>query len=153
MHFKDVNLVAVLVCGVATMAVGFLWYSPALFAKPWVKEMGYDMNNKEAMDKMKKSAGPAYMASFVGSLVTAAVLAKLLNALSRHGALSWTPVAAAQPWIYGVKVGIAVWLGFVATVQLTGVLFANQSAKLFAINTGYQFVCYAVMGAILAVWK
>jgi hypothetical protein len=46
-----------------------------------------------------------------------------------------------------------VWLGFVASVQLTGVLFANQSGKLFAINTGYQCVCYAVMGAILAVWK
>jgi len=25
--------------------------------------------------------------------------------------------------------------------------------KLFAINTGYQLVCYLVMGAILAVWK
>ena len=58
-----------------------------------------------------------------------------------------------QPALYGVKVGLAVWVGFVATVQLTGVLFANQSGKLFAINTGYQFVCYAVMGAILAVWK
>jgi len=46
-----------------------------------------------------------------------------------------------------------VWLGFVATVQLTGVLFAGQSKKLFAINTGYQLVCYLVMGAILAVWK
>jgi Protein of unknown function (DUF1761) len=153
MHFQDVNLVAVLVCGVMTMVVGFLWYSPALFAKPWVKEMGYDMNDKAAMDKMKKSAGPAYGASFVGSLVTALVLGKILNALSRHGALSFTPVAAAQPWIYGVKVAFFVWLGFVATVQLTGVLFANQSGKLFAINTGYQLVCYVAMGAILAVWK
>jgi hypothetical protein len=154
MHYMDVNLVAVLVCAVAAMIVGFLWYSPALFAKPWVKEMGYDMNDTAAMAKMKKSAGPAYAASFVGSLVTAAVLAKLLNALSRHGdTLPYHPVALAQPWMYGVKVALFVWLGFVATVQLTGVLFANQSAKLFAINTGYQFVCYAVMGAILAVWK
>ncbi len=153
MRFMDVNLLAVLVCGVATMAVGFLWYSPALFAKPWVKEMGYDMNDTEAMEKMKKSAGPAYAASFVGSLITAAVLAKILNALSRHGDTTWHVAALAQPWMYGVKVALAVWLGFVATVQLTGVLFANQSGKLFAINTGYQFVCYGVMGAILAVWK
>jgi hypothetical protein len=153
MHYMDVNLLAVLVCGMVCMAVGFLWYSPALFAKPWVKEMGYDMNDAAAMAKMKKSAGPAYAASFVGSLLTAAVLAKILNALSRHGDPTWHAVAVAQPWIYGVKVALAIWLGFVATVQLTGVLFANQSGKLFAINTGYQAVCYAAMGAILAVWK
>ena len=153
MHFMDVNLLAVLVCAIATMAIGFLWYSPMLFAKPWVKEMGYDMYDKAAMDKMRKSAGPAYGASFVASIVSAMVLAKLLNALSRHSDRIWHAVATPQPVLYGVMVGVAVWLGFVATVQLTGVLFANQGGKLFAINTGYQFVCYAAMGAILAVWK
>ena len=34
MHFLGVNLWAVLVSAVATMIVGFLWYSPALFANP-----------------------------------------------------------------------------------------------------------------------
>ena len=51
-----------------------------------------------------------------------------------------------------MKVGFAVWLGFVTTVQLTSVLFAKQPLKLYLINTGYQLVCYLVMGAILAVW-
>jgi hypothetical protein len=37
-------------------------------------------------------------------------------------------------------------------VQLTAVLFAKQPFKLYAINTGYQLVCYLAMGAILAVW-
>jgi hypothetical protein len=46
-----------------------------------------------------------------------------------------------------------IWLGFVATVQFTGALFMKQSMKLFAINTGYQLVCYLVMGVILTVWK
>ena len=32
MHYMDVNLLAVLVCAVAAMIVGFLWYSPVLFA-------------------------------------------------------------------------------------------------------------------------
>jgi hypothetical protein len=153
MHFMDVNLLAVLICAVAAMAVGFLWYSPVLFARPWVQEMGYDMNDKARMDEMRKTAGPAYGASFVGSLLTAAVLGKILNALSRHSEVVWHPVANAQPLVYGITLGFAVWLGFVATVQLTGVLFAGQSKKLFAINTGYQLVCYLVMGAILAVWK
>lgn len=55
--------------------------------------------------------------------------------------------------LYGMKIGLGVWLGFVATVQLTGALFMKNSMKLFAINTGYQLVCYVAMGAILAVWR
>ena len=47
MHFLGVNVWTVLVAAVATMVVGFLWYSPALFAKPWMKLMGYDPHDKE----------------------------------------------------------------------------------------------------------
>jgi hypothetical protein len=140
-HFLYVNLFAVLACGVAAMILGFLWYSPILFAKPWVKEMGYDMNDKAKMEEMKEKAGPAYGVSFVASLVTAFILALILNAVTINTPLS------------GMKLGFAVWLGFVATVQLTGVLFQGNSMKLFAINTGYQLTCYLAMGAILSVWR
>jgi hypothetical protein len=58
-----------------------------------------------------------------------------------------------QTPLYGMKVALAVWLGFVTTVQLTNSLFSRQPARLYAINTGYQLVCYVVMGAILAVWR
>jgi len=53
----------------------------------------------------------------------------------------------------GMLVGLHVWLGFVATVQLTGALFSKQSMKLFGINTGYQLVSYLVMSAILTAWR
>jgi Protein of unknown function (DUF1761) len=141
MHFHHINLLGVLVAAISTMVVGLLWYSPLLFAKPWVREMGYDMNDKAKMEEMKKSAGPAYAGSFVASLVSAFVLALFLH---------WTKAAN---WQFGALIGFHVWLGFVATVQLTGVLFMKQSMKLFAINTGYQLVCYLVMGAILGAWS
>jgi len=38
-------------------------------------------------------------------------------------------------------------------VQLTNALFSKQPVKLYAINTGYQLVCYLVMGAILGAWR
>ena len=41
MHFMDINLLSVLVAAIATMVLGFVWYSPLLFAKPWTVEMGY----------------------------------------------------------------------------------------------------------------
>jgi Protein of unknown function (DUF1761) len=141
MHFHHINLLGVLVAAISTMVVGFLWYSPVLFAKAWVREMGYDINDKAKMEEMKKSAGPAYAGSFVAGLVSAFVLALFLH---------WTRT---ENWQFGALIGFHVWLGFVATVQLTGALFMKQSMKLFAINTGYQLACYLVMGAILGAWS
>ena len=140
MIFKDVNLWAVLVAAVSTMVVGFLWYSPMLFAKPWTVLMGYDPSDKAKMDEMRKNVGKSYAISFIASLVAAFVLGKIIE------------VATVESPLYGMKIGFAVWLGFVTTVQLTAKLFGNQPTKLYLINTGYQLVCYLVMGAILAVW-
>jgi hypothetical protein len=140
MNVMGVNLLSVLVAAVATMVVGFLWYSPLLFAKPWMILMGYDPNDKAGLEEMRKSAGKSYALSFVASLISAFVLGKVIQ------------ISTVNSILYGMKIGFAVWLGFVATVQLTEVLFAKKPPKLFLINTGYQMVCYLAMGAILAVW-
>jgi hypothetical protein len=141
MHMHSLNWVAILVAAISTMVVGFLWYSPLLFAKPWMREMGYDPNDKAKTEEMKKSAGRAYGGSFVASLISAFTLALILHGLR------------AEDWHFGIMASFHIWLGFVATVQFTGALFAKQSMKLFGINTGYQLVCYLVMGVILTLWK
>ncbi len=141
MHVMGVNVWAVLASALATMVVGFLWYSPVLFTRPWMVLMGYDPNDKAKIAEMQKSAGPSYAMSFVASIIAAAVLGKIIAALTVSTAL------------YGMKIGLAVWLGFVTTVQLTNSLFSRQPAKLYAINTGYQLVCYLAMGAILGAWR
>jgi len=141
MHMHSLNWLAILVAAISTMVVGFLWYSPILFAKPWMREMGYDPNDKAKVQEMQKSAGPAYSGSFVASLVSAFTLALILHGLR------------GEDLHFGIMASFHIWLGFVATVQFTGALFMKQSMKLFAINTGYQLVCYLVMGSILTVWK
>ena len=141
MHFLGVNLFAVLVSAVAAMALGFVWYSPALFANPWMKLMGYDPNDKAKIAEMQKSAGPSYFMSLIASILAAFVLGKLIA------------VAGFSTAIDGLKIGLVVWLGFVTTVQFTNALFSRQPFRLYMINTGYQFACYAVMGAILGAWR
>jgi hypothetical protein len=141
MHMHSLNWLAVLVAAISTMVVGFLWYSPLLFAKPWMREMGYDPNDKAKTEEMKKTAGPAYAGSMVAGLLSAFTLALVLHGLR------------AEDLHFGIMASFHIWLGFVATVQFTGALFMKQSMKLFAINTGYQLVCYLVMGAILSVWR
>jgi len=141
MHMHNLNWLAILVAAISAMVVGFLWYSPILFAKPWMREMGYDPNDKAKVQEMQKSARPAYGGSFVASLVSAFTLALILHGLR------------GEDLHFGIMASFHIWLGFVATVQFTGALFMKQSMKLFAINTSYQLVCYLVMGSILTVWK
>ena len=141
MHVMGYNVLAILASAVAMMVWGFLWYSPLLFAKPWMADMGYDPNDKGAMEKMQKSAGPMYGISFLASLISSAMLLKVLDAASALTAYN------------GVRVGLAVWLGFVMTVQLTNNLFSMKPFRLFLINTSYQLACYLSAGAILGAWR
>jgi D-alanyl-lipoteichoic acid acyltransferase DltB (MBOAT superfamily) len=140
MNFMGVNLVAVLLAAMSTMVLGFLWYSPLLFARPWMSLMGYAPDDKAKQDEMRKGAGKLYAISFLASLVAAFVLARIVRITSVHTVL------------HGARTGAGVWLGFVTTVQLTDTLFGKRPTKLYLINTGYQLVCYMVMGAILAAW-
>jgi uncharacterized membrane protein len=140
MIFLHVNLWALLVAAIAAMVLGFLWYSPVLFARPWMVAMGYNPDDKTKIQEMHKSAGKSYAVCFVASLVSAFVLAKIIHTMTIETAL------------HGMKVAFAIWLGFVTTVQLTAKLFGNQSTRLYLINTGYQLVSYLAMGAILGPW-
>ncbi len=139
-NFNGINFLAVFVAAVACMPIAFLWYSPILFARPWMVDMGMDPDNKEAIVKMQKSAGPLYGIAFVASLMTALVLAKLFA------------VMGVVTTLHGIKIAFAAWLGFVAMVQLTDMLFSRKRPRLFFVNTGYQFICYLAMGAILGLW-
>jgi hypothetical protein len=64
--------------------------------------------------EMQNSAGPKYRFSFLASILSAFILGKIIYHLAISTAL------------YGMKVGFAVWLPFVMTVQLTDKLFTNR---------------------------
>lgn len=141
MNFSGINFLAVGVSAVVCMILGFLWYSPFLAGRPWMIAMGMNPEDKEAIKKMQQGAGMLYAISFVASLVSALVLAKLIT------------VTNVRNVFLGMKLAGAIWLAFVATVQLTGNLFTKKPIKLFFIDTGYQLLCYLAMGAILAKWR
>ncbi|HUS19691.1 MAG TPA: DUF1761 domain-containing protein [Terriglobales bacterium] len=141
MHVLGVNLLAVLAAGVACMVVGFIWYSPMLFARPWTIAMGMDPDDKEKMAELQKGAGKLYGMAFFASLVAAFVLGKIFARLD--------VVELQRAMLYST----AVWAGFVATVQLTGTLFGHKPLKVWFIDAGYQLVCYVVTGLILAMWR
>lgn len=134
----EVNILAVILAGIASMAVGFLWYSPLLFAKPWMKLMGYtDKSMKQAQAEM----GKTYAMSFIASLVSAYVLYHVMVMSINYFHYAAVPT--------GVISAFWMWFGFVAPVQMTDVLFGKKTWTLFGINTGYQLASLLVMGLVM----
>lgn len=126
------NWTGIILAAIAQLVVGFIWYGP-LFGKTWMSMMGITTQGMS-----REGMGRTYAIQFVGSLVTAAVLAKLVGMMG------------AKTLGAGVQAGFWVWLGFVATVTLASVLYEKRSWNLYVLNNGYQLVSLAIMGAILA---
>ena len=143
MHFYAINWLAVLVSAIASMAVGFLWYSPVLFATTWMKLMGVKCDTPEEKAAMQKEAGPMYAQTFVMTFISAVFLAIVITRM----------LVPPDDLFRGLKIAFGVWFGFVMTVQYTNALFTKKPRQLFLIDTGYQLVCYLIMGAILTKWQ
>ena len=141
MRWAAINYVAILVAGIASMLVGFAWYSRALFGPVWAKCRGIDMHDPKQSQELQKGLGGVYAASFAATLLSAFALSVLVVRIHPGGVLG------------GLKLGFLVWLGFTMTVQLTAALFSHKNKTLFFIDTGYQLVCYLAMGAILGGWQ
>lgn len=130
-----VNYLAVLVCAVSSMMIGFVWYSKAVFGVRWTKLTGISESD------MKKVGVKVYGLMFVASLVMAWILAHYIH------------YAEAFDVVNGVKTGIWAWIGFVIPTSLANHLFSKKPNQLYYIDAGYHLVNLMLMGAILSVWR
>jgi hypothetical protein len=138
----EVNFLAVLLAGVVSMVAGFIYYSPAVLGKPWMKYMKY---SPDELKKDQKQMGKFYGVSFVLSLVTAYVLYHtMVMSMNFFGYDSVSTGLTSAFWM---------WLGFVLPVQVTGVIFSKDHSsdafKALAINSGYQLVSLVLMGLVI----
>ncbi len=132
----QINIVPVLIAAISFFILGWLWYS-FLFKKPWVRMMQpFDQNNKNGM-------GTSMAITFIASIVSAVVLAILINTLDIADAMG------------GAKIAIILSLGFIIPVMLSLHLYTNvrKPWELFMINAGYQVIGLILMGLILGNWQ
>lgn len=125
------NWVGIIVAVVVNMALGYLWFSPALFVKPW-----------QAMrpDKTPPSGNASpmlYVITAVGALVSAFTLDWIIR------------IADARSLVEGAIIGAYTGLGLVAPAILSDNLFNERPMKLYLIVAGFPVVGLVVMGAII----
>jgi hypothetical protein len=134
MELTQINYLAVIVAALSSFVVGFLWYSPFLFAKPWMKEAGIS-EEKIKQANMFKVFGLSFLLTLIISFNLAAFLGP-------DAGFTW-----------GMTAGALAGIGWVATSLGVLYLFEGRSFKLFLINAGYQAVTYIVAGGIIGVWQ
>lgn len=132
------NWTVVFAAAVASMVIGFVWYSKILFGKEWAELMG--MKGGE-MKMSKKGMGVTYLFGTLAAVVMSFVLKQFIDLF-----YIVNPFDA-------IQLAFWIWFGFVATTMVTSVLYAKQSWKLFVINVGYQLASLMAMALIFSYWQ
>lgn len=140
----EINYLAVLVCGILAMVIGFIWYGP-LFGKTWIRVIGADKDDLKARKEMQKKAMPLYFVQFFLTLFQAAVLACFIQQGSdvlRIGS---------------IETSLWIWAAFVMPIVAGSAMWNNDSREIawmrFLIQGGYQLVIFLVFGFILGNWS
>ena len=134
-----INYWAVLVCGVVSMVIGFVWYGP-LFGKAWLQIMGAESMTSEQKEMMRKNMWGMYLIQFILSLITVGVLAVHIA--------SWSDISASA-----IGIAVCTWFGFVMTTTAGAALWSGKPKrlawKMFFISAGAQLVSFVVFGFVL----
>ena len=129
--FWNINLLAVLVAGIAHMLTSLVWFLPGLFGNDWMKLTGKDL----------KPASQWLFIGALGHLVIAFVLAFLIN------------LAGATTLMGGIAVGVLIWVGFIVTLEIGELIWEKIPFRLFLLRIGNHLVALSIAGAILGVWR
>ena len=126
----EVNWIGILLCGIVSMVLGGLWYSPLLFGKSW--QSGAGLSDEELA---RGNMALIYGGAFLLSLAAAVVFALLVG--HPHGMLPWTLAGAAAGAVVAAAFGI-------------NYRFERRSLSQWLINGGYHLLQFTLFGLILA---
>lgn len=130
-----VHITTILIAATITILVGAFWYHPSLFGKQWLELVG-----RKPKDWRQNILSGSTVAA-IGALVMAYVLA--------HFVVYTGSTTLGD----GVRLGLWVWLAFVATTSAISTIFAGRPHKLWLIDSGYFLVAIVLNSIVLSVWR
>lgn len=135
-QFHALNNLAILVSAIILWILGAIWFSPALFAKPWMQLLGIKMEPGKRDGMLL-----GMTASFICDLVLSFVLSTIIMWSNSTG------------FANGAVLGGLVWIAFFAAPNLPQGIYERKPFKLFAITSGYWLVGLLIVGGLLATWR
>ncbi len=127
---SSLNWVAVIAASLAHFFLGALWYSPVLFAKPWIKIKNMPEDHDGGSTAM-------FVYTFLLLLIAVISLALILAAIGTDSAID------------GALIGFGAGAGLVFTLAGTTGIFSDTPIKLHLIDNGYHVAGLTIAGLIL----
>lgn len=134
MQFGNVSGLAVLACAVASMVIGFIWYSRPLFEGAWLAGIG------KTREQVAAGSSSRFVIALVAAVLEAYILAALLN------------ITGGPSLSTGVLLAVVLWASFVAATTAASYAFAGRGLRVWMIESGNHLVTLLVMGVILGLW-
>ena len=132
-YISQINWLAVLLAFVASMAIGFVWYLPAVLGNRWMAAIG---KTEEDLKNISGGAG-IWVPMMVAAALTAILLAVLISKLDLDNALA------------GGFFALVLALVFRAGGHVIHNGFAGRPAAVTLIDSGHDLLAMTVAGAII----
>ncbi|MES2201053.1 MAG: DUF1761 domain-containing protein [candidate division FCPU426 bacterium] len=135
----DVNWLEVAVMAIFGFLLGWLWYSPLMFAGPWMKAKNISPDSLST-EANKKKMPMLMLVSILGSFASAWAIQVVVHSIGAEGFQA------------GKMVGLVLWFGIMVTASL-GSLWEGRPVMVLLISAGQHLVTYTVIAGVAAVWK
>lgn len=140
MDFSSINWIAVIVCVLASMVIGGIWFAPKTFFPIWWKAIGKAGEPGQSQAAEGRMSSSLSMGAVWGGVIFASLVQAVFMNVMVHAMGSASLVS-------GALTGFLIWLGFVASSSLTNKLFADR-LQAWVLEQGNHLLTFVVMGAI-----
>lgn len=130
-----ISILGVILAAASAMVVGTIWYSRALFGRPWMASIGATSKD------MSRRMPVATVTLSVVSLLTAYVLAHFIVFAQKYTGQGWI--------VCGVETALWAWLGLAGTALVAHEVFVPRDKRALYINLGNRLVTLLTMGLII----
>jgi len=160
----EMNWIAILVSGLTTLVVGFIWYHPKVFGTAWMKETGL---TEEVLAKgnMLKIFGLTYFFSLfivmiemmltvhqIGAFGMIGGFDKINSALPSFNSFMTDYGMAFRTFKHGAFHGFFSGILFAFPIVAINGLFERKSWKYILIHSGYWLISLTIIGSLICGW-
>jgi hypothetical protein len=128
--FQNLSWLSIIISSVSAFILGWIWYSPILFSKRWMKENDFTEESVKGAN-MLKIFGISFLFMFFASF-------NLAMFIGKDAGIS-----------FGGMAGFLTGVGWVFTMMGVSYMFERKSFTLLLINGGYSTVSLTIMGLII----